>query len=330
MKQTTAFALLVGLALAVTLTAAGPTTFDSNRAYEHLRQIVSFGPRPAGSPALDSTRRYFRQQLEKIGLKAADQTFDASTPMGTVRMTNVIATIPGARPQRVVFAGHYDTKIFHDFTFVGASDGGSSAAFLLELARVLKSRKNPLTMEILFLDGEEAVREWQGNDHTYGSRHYVQAATAAGTLKQIRAMVLVDMIGGRDLMLDRESNSTPWLVDALWKSAAKLGVQDHFSRRPAPIEDDHIPFLDAGVQAVDIIDLNHYAEAGWWHTREDTLDKISANSLQIVGDVLMDALPAIEARLIKNATAAGKTKDGSQFRSQKPRVKKKPVLNPDF
>jgi Zn-dependent M28 family amino/carboxypeptidase len=313
-KRTIAFALAAGLALAATLAAAGPVTFDSTRAYEHLRQIVSFGPRPAGSPALESTRRYFRQELEKVGLKAANQAFDASTPVGNVRMTNVIATIPGARPQRIVFAGHYDTKIFHEFTFVGANDGGSSAAFLLELARVLKSRKNPLTMEILFLDGEEAVREWQGNDHTYGSRHYVQAATAAGTLKQIRAMVLVDMMGCRDLMLDRESNSTPWLVDALWKSATKLGVQDHFSRRPAPIEDDHIPFLEAGVQAVDLIDLNHYAEAGWWHTREDTLDKTSANSLQVVGDVLMDALPGIEARLIKDAVASAAAKTSTKKR----------------
>ena len=121
-------------------------------------------------------------------------------------------------------------------------------------------------------------------------------------------MVLVDMMGNRDLMLDRESNSTPWLVDALWKSAKKLGVQENFSDRPAPIEDDHIPFLEAGVQAVDIIDLNHYAAAGWWHTREDTLDKMSARSFQVVGDVLMDALPGIEARLLRGSAAPSKPK----------------------
>ncbi len=287
--------------MVIALTAAAQTAFDSSRAYRHLSQIVSFGPRPAGSPALESTRRYFRQQLAAIGVQTKDQTFDASTPAGTVRMTNVIATIAGARPERIVFCGHYDTKIFHDFTFVGANDGGSSAAFLLELARVLKARKNPLTMEILFLDGEEAVREWQGNDHTYGSRYYVETARRAGTLQQIRALVLVDMIGSRDLTLDRETNSTPWLTDALWRSARKLGVQEHFPDKPSPVEDDHIPFLEAGVQAVDIIDLNHYAEKGWWHTREDTLDKISARSLQVVGDVLLDALPGIEARLVKGA-----------------------------
>ena len=309
LKKTTPLAVAVAWVLSIALAAAPQTAFDSTRAYQHLRQIVSFGPRPAGSAALEATRRYFRQQLDAIGVHAVDQRFDAATPNGTVRMTNVIATIPGARPDRIVFAGHYDTKIFHEFTFVGANDGGSSAAFLLELARVLKARKNPLTMEILFLDGEEAVREqWEGTDNTYGSRHYVEAGRRDGTLKQIRAMVLVDMMGNRDLMLDRESNSTPWLVDALWKSAKKLGVQENFSDRPAPIEDDHIPFLEAGVQAVDIIDLNHYAAAGWWHTREDTLDKMSARSFQVVGDVLMDALPGIEARLLRGSAAPSKPK----------------------
>ena len=308
MKKTSLSAIAIGVTVAIALTAAAQTVFDSGRAHEHLRQIVSFGPRPAGSAALESMRRYMRQQLQAIGVGVKDQAFDAATPNGTVKMTNLIATIPGARPERIVFCGHYDTKIFHEFTFVGANDGGSSAAFLLELARVLKARKNPLTMEILFLDGEEAVREWTDNDHTYGSRHYVDVARQAGTLRQIRAVVLVDMIGGRDVTLDHDTNSTPWLLDAVWKSAKKLGVQDHFPDRPSPVEDDHLPFLEAGVQAVDLIDLNHYAEQGWWHTREDTLDKISARSLQIVGDVLLAALPGVEARLVKGTPAPTKAK----------------------
>jgi Zn-dependent M28 family amino/carboxypeptidase len=300
-KRTLLTALAAALALAVAVAAVTPPAFDSGRAYQHLRQIVSFGPRPAGSPALDATRRYFHQQLKAIGVQAIDQTFEASTPLGPIKMANVIATIPGARPERIVFGGHFDTKIFREFPFVGANDGGSSAAFLLELARVLKARKNPLTMEILFLDGEEATGEWRDGDHTYGSRHYVEVAKREGTLGQLRAFVLVDMIGSRDLVLDRDTNSTSWLLDTLWQTARKLGVQDHFPPQPSPVEDDHIEFLDAGVQALDIIDLNHYAQAGWWHTREDTLDKISARSLQIVGDVLMAALPAIEARLVKGS-----------------------------
>jgi Zn-dependent M28 family amino/carboxypeptidase len=299
------FGLAASLVLAVALAAVAPPAFDSGRAYQHVRQIVSFGPRPSGSPALDATRRYFHQQLEAIGVSATDQTFVASTPIGQVKMANVVATIPGARPDRLVFGGHFDTKIFRDFPFVGANDGGSSAAFLLELARVLKARKNPLTMEIVFLDGEEATGEWRDTDHTYGSRYYVNTARNAGTLKQIRAFVLVDMIGGRDLVLDRDTNSTAWLLDTMWQTAKKLGLQDHFPDVPSPVEDDHLEFLQAGVQSVDLIDLNHYAQAGWWHTREDTLDKISARSLQIVGDVLMAALPSIEARLVKGTAPAG-------------------------
>jgi Zn-dependent M28 family amino/carboxypeptidase len=311
-KKTASLAVAAVAILVMALAGAAQTAFDSTRAYEHLRQIVQFGPRPAGSAALESTRKYFRQQLGAIGVQTSDQTFNASTPIGPVKMTNVVATIPGARPERIVFTGHYDTKLFRDFTFVGANDGGSSAAFLLELARVLKARKNPLTMEILFLDGEEAFHptEWRGTDHTYGSRYYVEAAKRDGTLKSIRALVLVDMIGGRDLTLDRETNSTPWLTETLWQTARKLGVQDNFPDRPEPIEDDHLPFLEAGVQAVDIIDLNHYAAAGWWHTREDTLDKTSARSLQVVGDVLLAALPTIEARLVKGAATAPKPKTG--------------------
>ena len=137
-------------------------------------------------------------------------------------------------------------------------------------------------------------------------------------LKQLRAFVLVDMVGGRDLMLDRDTNSTPWLLDAVWQAARKLGVQDHFPDVPSPVEDDHIEFLQAGVHAVDIIDLNHYAQAGWWHTREDTLDKISARSLQIVGDVLMAALPSIEARLVKGtAPSPSKTAPKTKVKAKK-------------
>ena len=305
MKRTLLPALAASLVLALALGAATPASFDSGRAYQHLRQIVSFGPRPSGSPALDATRRYFHQQLKALGVQVVDQTFEASTPLGPIKMTNVIATIPGARPERIVFGGHFDTKIFHEFPFVGANDGGSSAAFLLELARVLKARKNPLTMEILFLDGEEATGEWREGDHTYGSRHYVNVAKREGTLKQLRAFVLIDMVGSRDVMLDRDTNSTAWLLDTIWRTASKLGLQEHFPPAPSPVEDDHLEFLEAGVPAVDIIDLNHYAQAGWWHTREDTLDKISARSLQIVGDVLMAALPAIEARLGKGLPASG-------------------------
>ena len=125
-------------------------------------------------PAIQQARTYITAQLKTLGLSPAEQPFDAQTPLGTMKMANVIVRLPGKRPERLIIAGHYDTKLFREFRFVGASDGGSSAAMLLELARVLKDRENPLTIELVFFDGEEALLpDWGGTDHTYGSRHYV-------------------------------------------------------------------------------------------------------------------------------------------------------------
>ena len=210
-------------------------------------------------------------------------------------MMNVIATIPGRRPERIILASHYDTKRAPNFRFVGASDGASSTAALLELARVLKARRDlPFTIELLFFDGEEAVHEWSATDSTYGSRHYVEAARKSGSLKSIRALILLDMIGDRDLTIRRDPNSTRWLTDIIWAAAQKLGHRQFMNEEMA-IEDDHLPFLKAGVPAVDIIDLDYAA----WHTPQDTMDAISARSLQIVGDVVIAALPEIERRLLK-------------------------------
>jgi Zn-dependent M28 family amino/carboxypeptidase len=290
-----AAALLGAAAVASVASAQSTTGFDGNRAYEHLRQVVAFGPRPAGSVALASTREYIRKQLADIGIQTIEQAFDAETPVGRIHMVNLIARIPGASADRVVFAGHYDTKLFREFRFVGANDAGSSTAFLIEWGRVMKARKNPFTVELLFLDGEEATVEWQGTDHTYGSRHYVDVAQRDKTLASLRALILVDMIADRDLTIRRESASTPWLTDAIWASARRLRQTDAFLDSTTEIEDDHLPFLKAGVPAVDIIDgPDDYPP---WHTAGDTLDKVSARSLQTVGDVLLDALPAIEKRL---------------------------------
>jgi glutaminyl-peptide cyclotransferase len=272
-----------------------PLKFDSNRAWEHLRQLVAIGPRPSGSAAIEQSRKYIKDQLAAIGLKAVEQAWDDETPLGRVHMVNLIATIPGASPNRIAITGHYDTKLFREFRFVGASDGGSSAAFLIELARVLKARKNALTVEIVFLDGEEAVVEWRGNDHTYGSRHYVEVARRANTLSSLKAMVLVDMIGDRDLGIRRDSNSTGWLNNLVWNAAARLKLDNYFLAATTTVEDDHLPFIAAGVPSVDIIDLDYDA----WHTQRDTLDAVSARSLQVVGDVLLAALPQIEARVTR-------------------------------
>jgi Zn-dependent M28 family amino/carboxypeptidase len=271
--------------------------FDGARAFEDLRQVVAMGPRPAGSPAIKQTRDYIKKQLIAAGLTPVEQPFDATTPIGTIHMVNVRATVPGSESGRgrLVIGGHYDTKLARDFPFVGASDGASSTAFLLEMARALKGRRNPMPIELLFLDGEEATLwDWDNHttDHTYGSQYYVDSAKKAGTLKDIRAFILVDMIGDRDLQIKRETYSTPWLTDAIWAAAARL-KRPEFVSASTGIEDDHLPFLEAGIDAVDIIDLDYPA----WHTREDTLDKVSASSLEAVGQVLLAALPAIEKRL---------------------------------
>ena len=275
--------------------AAKPqVSFDSSRAYEHLRQIVSFGPRPAGSPALEQTRQYIIAQLKAAGVSVVRQPFLAKTPIGDIQMVNLVATIPWTRKERIAITGHYDTKLFREFRFVGANDGGSSAAFLIEMARVLKARPHTFTIELIFFDGEEAtLRDWGPNDHTYGSQYYVDNAGRTGTLSSLKAMVLVDMIAERSPQFMREAGSTPWLTDIIWAAAHKLGHRTVFVEAAAPIEDDHMPFLKAGVPATDIIDLD-YAP---WHTAGDTLDQTSARSLQIVGDVLVSALPAIERRL---------------------------------
>lgn len=298
-------AVVTGLLACAAQPASQAPKFDSSRAYQDLRRMVGFGPRPSGSATLQQTRDYIKTELAAAGLKTEELPFDAQTPLGIIHMVNLRATLPGGsagagagQPPgrgRIVIGGHYDTKLTRAFPFVGASDGASSAAFLLELARALKSRANPLPIELLFLDGEEAVVDWNlpnAKDHTYGSRHYVEQATRDGTVKGIRAFVLIDMIGDRELTIRRERHSTPWLTDIIWAAAARL-KRPEFLEESTAIEDDHLEFIAAGIPSVDIIDLDYPA----WHTADDNLARVAARSLQTVADVLLAALPAIEKRL---------------------------------
>jgi Zn-dependent M28 family amino/carboxypeptidase len=275
--------------------------FDSARAWEHLRRQVAFGPRPSGSAALNECRRYILEQLKSAGITATQQTFVAKTPMGDISMANVVATIPGRRPERIVLASHFDTKRAPAFRFVGANDGASSTAALLEIGRVLKAAgQRELTIELLFFDGEEAVNwEWgvTGVDNTYGSRYYVDAARKAGTLSGIKAMVLLDMIGETNAVFPREGLSTPWLVDIIWGAARQLGHASSFPNAVTQVDDDHVAFLRAGVPAADVIDLDYPQ----WHTADDNLDHVNARSLKIVGDVILASLPAIEKRSLTAA-----------------------------
>lgn len=296
----TALASCVGIA-AVPASATQAAAFDSNQAWEHLRQMVSIGPRPAGSPGLRQTRAYITRQITAMGLAVQEQTFTAETPRGPIEMVNLVVRLPGRQTDKILLTGHYDTKPFREFTFVGANDGGSSGAFLIELARALKDRPREFTWELVWFDGEEAFcLNWtdcgtpDNPDNTYGSRHYVKAARDAGGLGAIKAMILVDMIAEKGAQFQRESASTTWLKDIIWSTAAEMGHGRTFPTSETPIEDDHMAFLEAGVDAVDIIDLDYYPH---WHEATDTLDKLSASTLQIVGDVLLASLPKIEAHL---------------------------------
>lgn len=296
MKYFVPLLLCLSLACETAANQAGGSKFDGARAWAHLRAQVAIGPRVAGTAENARTRQYIIKTLADMGIKAVEQSFDARTPHGPVKMANVIATLPGERPERIILASHFDTKLFKEFRFVGASDSASSTAAVLELARVLKDRPRPFTIELLFFDGEEAFGEWNlQTDSTYGSRHYVQNARSNNSLSSIKALILLDMIGDRDLNILREENSARWLTDIIWATARRLGYGRHFLNDTTPIEDDHLHFVQAGVPSVDIIDLDYPA----WHTAEDTLDKVSQESLQIVGDVVLAALPEIEQHLLK-------------------------------
>ena len=287
-------ACLLLLVAAVTASGADSASFNGGRAFEDLKHLVAFGPRPAGSPALAAARHWITAQLRDAGAQVEADSFIASTPLGTVPMTNLIAKFPGAQSKVLIVAGHYDTKLEGAFRFVGANDGGSSAALLLELARAVAGRKHALTYWLVFLDGEEAVRQWTDTDSLYGSRHLVQTLTAEGELGRIQGMILVDMIGDAQLDIHRESNSTAWLTDMLFSAARRLGYAKYFLDSPISIEDDHIPFVNAGVAAADLIDYNYGPDNSYWHTEKDTVEHCSPLSLTIVGRVVLAALSDLE------------------------------------
>jgi Zn-dependent M28 family amino/carboxypeptidase len=278
--------LLVGVI--ATARAAETPRVDGTAAVRHLERLVAIGPRVAGTRGGERARAYITGELKKLGVKVDVRAFEADTPHGRRRMANIVAVVPGRRSDVILLGGHYDTKYFKEFRFVGANDGGSSTALLLEVTRRLAAAPGEYTYWMVWFDGEEAVVSWTAADSLYGSRRLVADLARAGGLP--RAMVLVDMIGDRDLGILRDTYSTPWLRDILWASAVRLGHGRHFLSTEMAVEDDHAPFLRAGVPAALLIDFDYPP----WHTPDDTLDKVSAQSLAAVGDVVLDALPAIE------------------------------------
>ena len=285
-----AMAIVIGMAVVMSDIAVA-ADFDGAAALRHVERLVAIGPRAAGSTGGERARAYIVGELKRAGVETRVLGFDAATPHGKLRMANVIAVLPGRRADVILIGGHYDTKFFRDFRFVGANDGGSSTALLLELARVLSKTRREFTYWLVFFDGEEAREQWTSVDSLYGSRHL--AAELLRTRKLPRAMILADMIGDRDLAIRRDGHSTPWLVEIIWSTARRLRYDAHFLVDSHTVEDDHVPFLRAGVPAALLIDMDYPP----WHTKDDTLDKVSADSLRIVGDVLLGSLPAVEERL---------------------------------
>jgi glutaminyl-peptide cyclotransferase len=281
------------LASAITAPPAETTGgFDGARAYKHVERLVAIGPHSAGSDGIRRAQAYITEQLKSFGCPVEEQDFHASTPVGDVAMKNILVKIPSENPNIIVYASHYDTKRIDNF--VGADDAGSSTGVLLEFARIVCARKNAQTIWLAFLDGEEAFNmQWADPDNTYGSRELAASLALSGTLRHVKAMILVDMVGPTSPVFKRESNSTPWLTEVLWSTAARLGYGNVFVNESSTVEDDHLAFLNRDVPAADIIDL----EVPYWHTTNDTLDKIDPRTLAITGHVLIASLPELEKKI---------------------------------
>jgi len=267
--------------------------FDGGRAYKHVEQLVAIGPHSAGSEGIRRAQDYIVGQLKSFGCPVEEQDFHApSTPVGDVAMKNILVKIPSANPNIILYGSHYDTKRIPNF--VGADDAGSSTGVLLELARLLCARKNAETIWLAFFDGEEAFNpNWADPDNTYGSRQMAASLALSGDLRRVKAMILVDMVGPTNPVYKRESNSTPWLTDIIWSTAARLGYGNIFVNDRADIEDDHLSFLKRDIPSVDIIDL----DVPYWHTAQDTLDKVDPRTLAITGHVLIESVPELEQRV---------------------------------
>jgi hypothetical protein len=270
--------------------------FDGAKAYDQVAKIVSFGPRPPESEGIHHVQDYIRGQLQGFGCTVDEDDFHASTPTGPMAMKNIIAKIPGTGQGIILLLTHYDS-LGSVQNFVGAEDSASSTGVMLEIARLLCGKKQANAVWIAFLDGEEAIINWdRDNDHTYGSRELAASLAVSGDLKRVKAAILADMIGQYGLAIPREGNSTKWLTDLVWKKAAQLGYKDVFISRETEMADDHQPFLERGVAIIDIIDWDGYQNPKYWHTAEDTLDKISPRSLAIVGHVILESIAELQKK----------------------------------
>lgn len=266
--------------------------FDGKRAFAHVAKQVSFGPHPSGSPAIAQVQDYLLSELKSYGCTVETDSFSSDTPIGRLPMKNILAKISGEKPGIILLGTHYDTLLKDNF--VGADDGGSSTALMLELARLLCPQHGKYAIWIAFLDGEEAMKHWSDTDSRYGSRQLAAKLGMSGDLKSVKAFLLADIVGGRTAVLKREASSTPALVDLMWGTAAKLGYSRLFSNEGTSAEDDHDSFLKRGVPSVDVI--GDFINNGYWHTPQDSLDKISAKTLALTGHVFLESIKQLQTK----------------------------------
>lgn len=270
--------------------AAYGADFSGASALEYTRRAVALGPRPPGSPAIRKLQALILGELRGAGARVEEDDFTARTPLGPIPMKNIIARFRGSSGRVVAVTGHYDTKHMPAIRFVGANDGGSSTGFLLELARALAGRKLADDVWLVWFDGEEAFGPWSATDGIYGSRHLASRWAADGTLARLKALINVDMIGDKDLGILQEWSSDPKLRKLVWQVAADLGYRRHFLDRLEAVEDDHAPFARLGAPALNLIDFDYPP----WHTEADTMDKLSLNSFNVVGQVVLETLRRLE------------------------------------
>ena len=297
---------LTGAAVAALLLFAprvspAQTHFNGAKAYEYARQFVSIGPRWPTSQGHLKAEEYLRSQFKHDQLE--EDAFTANTPIGPVPMRNFIVRFPGKKDGAIVLCTHYETNYpLRNINFVGANDGGSTTGLLLAIADVLRpqvaggKKLDGYSVWLVFDDGEEAFQQWSNSDSTYGTRHLAAKWGRDGTLGKIKAFIVADMIGDKDLDIKRETQSTDWLVALVRQSAHKFGYDRYFFQTEGVIEDDHLPFVQRGVPSIDVIDLDYGPNNSYHHTAQDTMDKISPRSLTIDGDVFLETIRLIDQR----------------------------------
>lgn len=281
-----------------------PPAFDSARAIQYVKEIVKFGPRPVGSANHKKVEEYIEAHLK--GDEVENDIFTADTPEGKFPVHNIVAKYPGTKDGIIVMASHYDTNYpLRNTSYVGANDGGSSSALLLEIANQLRGKpRDGYSIWLVWDDAEEAIKpDGSGglpeempfkDDSLYGITHLAEKWQADGTLKKIKTFLLADMIGDADLDIDRDSNSTPWVEDVVGEAAKRLGYQSHFFARKNEVGDDHVPFIKRGVPSADLIDFTYGYNNVFWHTPQDTVDKLSPQSLEIVGSVMLESVRILD------------------------------------